>query len=123
MLGPPQSVVGAATGTAGFVRMLGAAAGTGALGSLFTHAVARRLPSGVDASSLTPAAVAGMPDGVRHAVQVAVAAGSSSLFWVTAAIAVVAVVAALALPRRAAPSPLSPADTAATAGDSVMTDR
>ncbi|WP_165350484.1 MFS transporter [Xylanimonas protaetiae] len=95
----PPAVVGAATGTAGFVRMLGAAAGTGALGSVFTHAVAQRLPAGVDAASLTPAGVAAMPEAAQHAVRAAVASGSSSLFWVTAAVALVAVLAAVALPR------------------------
>jgi EmrB/QacA subfamily drug resistance transporter len=97
----PQSVVGAATGTAGFVRMLGAAAGTGALGTVFTRAIAHQLPAGVDAASLTPTAVSTLPAAAQQAVREAVAAGSSVLFWATAAVALVAVVAAVALPRPA----------------------
>lgn len=114
----PASVVGAATGTAGFVRMLGAAAGTGALGSVFAHAVGNQLPAGVDAATLTPAGVAALPEAAQQAVREAVAAGSSTLFWVTAAISLVAVVAAVTLPRRTA---VQPADSTAPAADRAVT--
>lgn len=95
-----RAEVGAASGTAGFVRMLGAAVGTGALGSVFSAAVQGRLPQGLDAGTLTPDVVAGLPSSAAAAVRDAVAAGSSDLFWLMAGLSVLALAAALALPHR-----------------------
>ena len=99
----PADEVGAATGATMFVRMLGGAVGVGAMGSVFASTVADRLGSaaagGGDISSLTPAQVAALPDAVRETVRSAVAAGSSALFWIAAAVALVGLLAALALPR------------------------
>jgi len=97
----PREEVGAATGAAGFMRMIGAAVGAGALGALFSSAVAGAMPDGVDAASLTPETLAALPTTVESAARAAVATGSSALFWVAAALAAIALVAALALPRRA----------------------
>ncbi|HEY0118152.1 MAG TPA: MFS transporter [Cellulomonas sp.] len=94
-----RAEVGAASGTAGFVRMLGAAVGTGALGSVFSATVQGRLPHGLDAGTLTPSVVAGLPPEAMAAVRDAVAAGSSVLFLVMAGLSALALLAALAVPR------------------------
>lgn len=96
----PRGEVGAATGAAGFMRMIGAAVGAGALGALFSGTVADAMPSSVDAASLTPESLAALPATVGAAARAAVAAGSSALFWAATALAAIALVAALALPRR-----------------------
>ncbi|WP_456845748.1 MFS transporter [Cellulomonas sp. P5_C6] len=103
--------VGAATGAAGFMRMIGAAVGTGALGALFSSTVASAMPAAVDAASLTPESLAALPTAAQSAARTAVATGSSALFWVAAALAAIALVAALALPRLAA-SPAAPIEGA-----------
>jgi EmrB/QacA subfamily drug resistance transporter len=107
----PVDQLGAATGTASFLRMIGGALGVGALGSLFTarvhESLARASAPGLDASalsSLSPDRVAGLSDAQSAALAHAVSSGSSALFWVATMIAVVAVLAALAVPagRRSA---------------------
>lgn len=103
----PADEVGAATGATMFVRMLGGAVGVGAMGSVFTSTVTSRLgttAAGGGTASLTPSQVAGLPDAAREAVRGAVAAGSSALFWVAAAVALVGLLAALAVPRLREPA-------------------
>ncbi|WP_456824071.1 MFS transporter [Cellulomonas sp. P5_E12] len=107
----PGGEIGAATGAAGFMRMIGAAVGAGALGALFSSTVAAAMPDDVDAASLTPETVTALPTAVQAAARTAVATGSSALFWVAAALAAVALVAALALPRRTV-SPAAPTEAA-----------
>ncbi len=97
----PGGELGAATGAAGFTRMIGAAVGAGALGALFSSTVAAAMPGAVDAASLTPESVAALPATVQATARAAVASGSSALFWVATALAAIALVAALALPRQA----------------------
>jgi len=74
--------VGTATATYTFFREIGASLGTALVGSVFTAGLTRRLAAnlagfggtqalGVDADSLTPAIVAGLPEAVRHAVALA----------------------------------------------------
>ena len=90
------------------MRMIGAAVGAGALGALFSSTVAAAMPDGVDAASLTPESLAALPTAVQSAARTAVATGSSALFWVAAALAAVALVAALALPRGTRPDQATP---------------
>ena len=117
--------VGAATGAAQFLRTLGGAIGVGALGTVFTGTVTRHVDaalagassgaasSGLDVGSLTPEQLGTLPAGARDAVTSAVVAGSSAMFWVAAAGALAAVVAAFLLPRVAS---RAPADEVAEAG-------
>jgi len=102
----PAEEVGAATGAASFLRMIGSAIGVGALGSLFTgtivayfgdHAAAGT--TGLNISSLTPGQLGQLPTSVRILVSSAVTSGNSALFWVAAGATVLALLAALALPR------------------------
>ena len=95
----PSSEVGAATGAAGFMRMIGAAVGAGALGALFTGGVESALPAGTGAADLSPDSLAGLSGAAHEAVRVAVASGSSALFWAAAAVSAMALAAAIALPR------------------------
>ncbi|MBO0842993.1 MAG: MFS transporter [Nocardioides sp.] len=97
--------VGAATGAAGFLRMLGGSIGVGALGTLFTRTLGDDLggKAHVDPSTLTPAAVHALPAGVQEAIGHAVAAGSSAMFWAACAVAVVGVVAAVLTPKAVGP--------------------
>ncbi len=105
--------VGAATGAAGFMRMIGGAVGVGAFGALFSSTlsgyVADHVPAGQaqpDVTALTPDALAALPAVVRSVVSGAVVAGSSALFWAATAAGLLAVVAAICVPRR----PSAPAD-------------
>jgi len=100
--------VGAATGAAGFMRMIGGAVGVGAFGALFSstlsgyvadHASTGTTTGGLDVTALTPDEVTGLPAAVRSLVEGAVVAGTSALFWAAAAAALVAVLAAVAVPR------------------------
>jgi MFS family permease len=102
--GPEE--VGAATGVAMFLRTMGGAIGVGALGSLFTNTLADRIrahggPSAgtPDVSALTPEQAHHLPAALQQVVAEAVAAGSSVLFWVATAAAVVALLAAVCIPR------------------------
>jgi MFS family permease len=102
----PADEVGAATGAAGFMRMIGGAVGVGAFGALFSSTlsgyVADHVTTGqgpLDVTALTPDELAGLPAAVRSVVTGAVVAGSSALFWAAAAAALVAVLAALTVPR------------------------
>lgn len=105
----PREEIGAATGAAGFMRMIGSAVGAGALGALFTSTVASHLPTGdLDAASLSPDGMAQLSGAMRTAVREAVASGSSALFWVATVISAVALAAAMALPRLKAAN--APAD-------------
>jgi hypothetical protein len=67
--------------------------------------------SGLDVASLTPDQLGTLPVAARDAVTSAVVAGSSAMFWVAAAGALAAVVAALLIPRvaRTPAAPVTPA--------------
>jgi EmrB/QacA subfamily drug resistance transporter len=103
----PVGQVGAATGTASFLRMLGGALGVGALGALFTSVVRSSVASasvpGLDAStvsSLTPDQLAGLPPNAVTALGQAVSSGTSALFWVALVLGLVALAAAVCVPGR-----------------------
>lgn len=98
----PAAEVGAATGSASYMRMIGGAVGVGALGSVFVNRFAASLSgaaapgvSGLDVSSLGPDRVAALPPAAQHVVLDAAASANSVLFWVAAALAALAFVAAL----------------------------
>jgi len=102
----PSGEVGAATGAASFLRMIGSAIGVGALGALFTRTIVTYLgdhaatgTTGLNISSLTPGQLGQLPTSARTLVSSAVTSGNSALFWVAAAASVLALLAALALPR------------------------
>jgi EmrB/QacA subfamily drug resistance transporter len=100
----PRREVGAATGAAMFMRTLGGAIGVGAFGAVFTASVTNHVgahASGLDVAALTPDQLAKLPGAVQGVVRSAVAAGTSQLFWVAAAVGLVAVAAAVLLPRLA----------------------
>jgi EmrB/QacA subfamily drug resistance transporter len=100
----PASEVGAATGAASFLRMLGGAVGVGALGALFTSTVLSHVPvhgsGAIDIASVTPDQLDRLPATAQRLVAEAVSSGSSTLFWVAAVAAGVAIVAALLIPLR-----------------------
>jgi EmrB/QacA subfamily drug resistance transporter len=102
----PAQEVGAATGAASFLRMIGSAIGVGALGSLFTGTIVAYLSdhaaigtTGLNISSLTPGQLGQLPTAARTLISSAVTSGNSALFWVAAGAAVLALLAALTLPR------------------------
>ena len=102
----PAGEVGAATGAASFLRMIGSAIGVGALGALFTSTIEGYLADhtaagtgGLDVSSLTPGQLGKLPASARSLVSSAVVAGNSALFWTAVGAAAIALIAALALPR------------------------
>ena len=102
----PSGEVGAATGAASFLRMIGSAIGVGALGALFTRTIVTYIgdhaatgTTGLNISSLTPGQLGQLPTSARTLVSSAVTSGNSALFWVAAAASVLALLAALALPR------------------------
>jgi EmrB/QacA subfamily drug resistance transporter len=100
----PASEVGAATGAASFLRMLGGAVGVGALGALFTSTVVSHVSThgsgAIDIASVTPDQLDRLPAAAQQLVADAVTSGNSVLFWVAAVIAGVAVIAALLIPAR-----------------------
>lgn len=102
----PAGEVGATTGAASFLRMIGSAIGVGALGALFTRTIVAYLgdhtaggPTGLDIASLTPSQLGQLPTSARTLVSSAVTSGNSALFLVAAGAAVLTLLAALALPR------------------------
>ncbi|GHS86211.1 MFS transporter [Actinomycetota bacterium] len=121
----PAAEVGAATGAAGFMRMIGAAVGAGALGALFTGTVSGALPAGgIDAANLSPEQVEGLSAPMRETVRAAVASGSSALFWTAAVVSGVALAAAVALPRmRAAVAEAGPVGAATAEADAPVEQR
>ena len=105
----PAEQVGAATGTATYLRMLGGAIGVAALGALFTSMVGSSLATaavpGLDATavaSLTPGQLADLSPSAVTALGHAVSSGTSALFWVCVALGLVALVAAACVPARRA---------------------
>ncbi|HWJ85884.1 MAG TPA: MFS transporter, partial [Cellulomonas sp.] len=103
----PAREVGAATGVGAFMRTIGGAIGVGALGALFASTFASslgatELPAGTDAASLTPQGLASLAPAAHTAVVGAVSDATGALFWGAAVAAVLALVAALAVPRQRA---------------------
>jgi EmrB/QacA subfamily drug resistance transporter len=119
----PTREVGAATGATMFMRTIGGAIGVGALGAVFTSTVTSHVgahAADVDVAALTPGQLSTLSGSLQDLVRSAVAAGTSHLFWVAAALGVVAVVAALALPRRVeGPAELDGAAPGAADADDV----
>ena len=60
--------LGAVTATANLVRQVGSAVGTAVIGGVVGFGVAANLPGGLDADTLTPAAVRGAPAGLQAEV-------------------------------------------------------
>jgi EmrB/QacA subfamily drug resistance transporter len=102
----PIEEVGAATGTAMFLRTIGGAIGVGALGSLFTTTLSNYVADhstahvgAGDVSALTPAQIHQLPAAAQQLIAHAVAQGNSMMFLVACGAAVIAVVAAFLVPR------------------------
>jgi len=100
----PPSEIGAATGTASFLRSIGGAAAVGALGSLFAATFTRTVigvpaAAGVDPNALEPGSLQALSPSAQSAVVHAAATANSAVFWAAAGLAALAVIAALALPR------------------------
>lgn len=102
----PADQLGAASGTASFLRMLGGALGVGALGSLFTATMHSSLEKaqvpGLDpstAASLTTEQLAELPAAASSALADAVSAGTSVLFWAALVLGLAAVIAAALVPK------------------------
>lgn len=91
---------GAATGAATFVRNLGGSLGVAVLGAIYAHQITTHLGSagaeigGGSASSLTPAALRGLPAEVQDLFRSAVVAGTHEIFLWSALIALVGFVLA-----------------------------
>jgi EmrB/QacA subfamily drug resistance transporter len=102
--------LGAATSVVTFLRQIGASVGVAVVGALLTWRFTERLPTGLAAKldgvdgggveSLSPAAIARLPDGVRSAVGAAFGAAAPPVFGVMAPLLALAFVLALVLPAR-----------------------
>ncbi len=102
----PQTEVGAATGAASFLRTIGGAIGVGALGAVFANAFAGYLANhpdpattGLDVAQLSPARLLALPASAHQIIVDGAAAANSALFWAAAVVALLAVAAAIAVPR------------------------
>ncbi len=96
--------VGAATGTANFLRTVGGALGVGALGSAFSARIAGRTKDGLgrtgfDVGSLDPQQIAALPHHARIIVEQAVTSANGQLFGIATVMCLVAVVAAIFVGR------------------------
>jgi EmrB/QacA subfamily drug resistance transporter len=91
--------IGAGTGASTFLRNMGSSLGVSLLGALYTNSLSDSLASGGalpgGPNQMTPAALKTLPEPVRHAFQVAVTDGVTTLFTVAAAVAAVGIVVAL----------------------------
>ncbi len=113
----PRSEIGAATGTASFLRTIGGAAAVGALGSLFAASFTGTLvgvpaAAGLNPSALEPGSLQALSPAAHAAVVHAAVTANSAVFWAAAVLAALAVIAALGLPR-ARPGDDQPQRTAA----------
>ncbi|MGH3504243.1 MAG: MFS transporter [Nocardioidaceae bacterium] len=117
----PRHEIGAATGSASFLRMIGGAIGVGVLGSAFVNRFASQVSgagvpgtAGLDIANVGPDRLQTLSPAAHEAVLDAAASANSQLFWIAALLAVLAVVAALVTPRSgvSGPSPeeAAPAD-------------
>jgi EmrB/QacA subfamily drug resistance transporter len=91
--------IGAGTGASTFLRNMGSSLGVSLLGALYTNSLSNSLAGGGalpgGSNQMTPAALKTLPEPVRHAFQVAVTNGVTTLFTVAAAVAAVGIVVAL----------------------------
>ena len=101
------SDLGVTTATVMFFRSLGGSFGLAAFGTVLNSTIRSEIPprTGVaadDAGTLirSPEEIAALPTAARDAVVDSVALGVSRIYWVCAAVAVCAVVAAMLLPER-----------------------
>jgi MFS family permease len=92
---------GLVTGTAMFSRSLGSAVGVAAFGALVTAVTVARVPRGADPARL--ALAPDTPPDVARAVRAALAVATHDVFVVLAAVALLAVLALLLMPRRQEP--------------------
>lgn len=122
----PRSEVGAATGAASFLRSVGGAIGVGGLGALFGSRFSGYLTdhpaagtAGLSIGNLGPAQLQSLPADAHRVVLDAAVSANSALFWVAAGVGVLAVLAAVAVPRLssrpAQPTPSRPAQPAPSA--------
>ncbi len=102
----PQHEVGAATGTAQYLRKIGGAIGVGALGSVFvnrfaTDVAASGVPgtAGLDIAHVGPHQLDALSPAAHAAVLNAAASANSQLFWIGVGLALLAVAAAVLAPR------------------------
>jgi EmrB/QacA subfamily drug resistance transporter len=113
--------MGAGTGASTFLRSMGGALGVSILGAIYTHHLTESLAPAAggsfSASSVTPAALRALPEGVRHLFQQAVTDGIAALFLWGSAIAVIGFVLSLFVKhvplRTGRPSP-APAESSAS---------
>lgn len=95
----PHALVGTATAGHSFFREIGASVGTAVVGSVFTARLAAGLSgSGVDASGLTPAGAAQLPDVLRSTVADAYAGALAPVLGWLAPLFVVGLVLVALLP-------------------------
>ncbi|MEQ7126053.1 MFS transporter [Actinopolymorpha sp. B11F2] len=99
--------LGAATSAVTFLRQIGASVGVAVVGALVTWRFTERLPAGLTdrlgggrIESLSPDALAQLPEGVRSAVSAAFGTAAPPVFGAMAPLLVLAFVLALALPVR-----------------------
>ncbi|MEU8676021.1 MDR family MFS transporter [Streptomyces sp. NPDC048560] len=102
----PLSELGAASGAITFFRSLGGTIGVSVLGAVLAHQVATKIASGLTELGIDPAAsssggstlnVAAMPPEIQEVVRAAYGDATGHIFLLSAAIAVVGVVASLFL--------------------------
>jgi EmrB/QacA subfamily drug resistance transporter len=99
-------LVGTATAAHNFFREIGASLGTAVVGAVFGSRLAERLAAdlpagtGIDAATVTPAAVAQLPDALRDLVARAYAEALSPVFGYLAPLFAVGVVVVAFLPHR-----------------------
>ncbi|MFI6575306.1 MFS transporter [Nocardiopsis sp. NPDC050513] len=96
-----RSDLGAATSAVLFLRQVGASAGVAVVGALVTRSFGERVPAGVaDPRTLTPEAIAALPEPTRALVESAFGAAVPSALLATAPLLGLAFLLALALPHR-----------------------
>ncbi|KQR26041.1 MDR family MFS transporter [Microbacterium sp. Leaf151] len=93
-----RSDLGAVTATTNLVRQVGSAVGTAVIGGVVGFGVAANLPGGVDADTLTPAAVRGASAGVQAEVAAVYHDVFAPVFLGLAIVYACGVVIALSLP-------------------------
>ena len=100
--------MGAATSGTTFFRSIGGSFGTAILGAILANQLAGKLPSalgraqlppGFSSSTVSPKLVAGLPDAVRHAFEVAYTDSLRAAFWVAGPVALLSLILSVFLPQ------------------------
>lgn len=94
--------IGSATAAIMFLRSIGGAVGVSMLGALYAHRISDSLTGSLGASNplgagaeLSPAVVRTLPSEVSDALQVGIVNGIEAVFWVSAIIAIPAIICAI----------------------------